>query len=97
MTTQTATKHSPGPWTILRSNVTGWRLVMPPDGTLCVASVNDYGGVPAEANARLIAAATELLDVLQQMMEFWDNGSPVHAGAEIVSEARAAIRKATGE
>lgn len=51
----------------------------------------------AEANARLIAAAPELLEALRQMIDVMmdcEFGTPAHAKAE--REARAAIVKATG-
>jgi hypothetical protein len=107
MQTTTKAKHTPGPWrldayrdsgrpnpgTIVADNPHG-------EGAEEVASINWIaGGFHAEqvANARLIAAAPELLEALTALMEFWDSGSPVHPGAEVVSEARAAIAKATGE
>lgn len=48
------------------------------------------------ANARLISASPDMLAVLTELMEFWDHGTAVHAGAEIVGEARAAIARAKG-
>lgn len=85
MTTQTATKHTP---TIgFGKDRYGHFLMI--DGF--------RAAMPSAEVAQMLAASQELLDVLLQMLEFWDNGTPVHAGAEIVSEARAAIRKATGE
>lgn len=41
--------------------------------------------------AALIAAAPDLHRTLSALMEFWNNGTPVHAGAEVVADARAAL------
>ena len=49
------------------------------------------------ANAELIAAAPDLLEVLTAMMEFWDCGTPVQPGALLVDDARAALAKARGD
>jgi hypothetical protein len=38
----------------------------------------------------------ELATVLGSMMEFWDNKSPVHSGAFLVDDARAALAKLKG-
>lgn len=47
-----------------------------------------------EANARLMAAAPELLEALEEMLSAWDEG-PAY-GAASADKARAAIAKATG-
>mgnify|MGYP001260829464 CR=1 FL=1 len=96
-------KHTPGPWTVRRS--------MPEDGYDCwfisacplpnrEVDIGDVaGGYPheqKEANARLIAAAPELLAALSAML--------THMGMDedewnkpTYDQARAAIAKATGE
>src|SRR5690606_37089094 len=51
-------------------------------------------GYPVEANARLIAAAPELLRALQAMVSVTDKGLRPRAAR---NNARAAIAKATGE
>lgn len=43
------------------------------------------------ANGQLTAAAPRLLDAAIALLEFWDNGSSVHPGAEVVAELRAAV------
>lgn len=42
-------------------------------------------------------AANAMYDALKALMGFWDNGTPVHSGAEVVADARAAIAKADGK
>lgn len=76
------TKHTPGPWKVDYN----W-------------AVKDYlGGLvcsPNEANARLIAAAPEMLEALKGLVQLVD----AHVGEEAENwnrEARAAIAKATG-
>lgn len=102
-------KHTPGPWTVLPEEadkdylrIRGTRL----GGRYKVANVHHlrYEGVHAVvrerddaesmANARLIAAAPELLEALVDVMfrhVQFDNKS------EYANKARAAIAKATGE
>ncbi len=48
------------------------------------------------ADFHLIAAAPELLEALEMMAEYWQNGSPVCAGSEVAKDAIAAIAKARG-
>ena len=94
------TKHTPGPWKAAR-NSAFWEVVKPwPGQTL--EEANDYSPSvahawgtteqEAEENARLIAAAPDLLEALQHLM--------VAHGEQLdyaFQQARAAIAKATGE
>lgn len=106
-------KHTPGPWYALRGqrnisirHKTGDRLLP----MVNVASVR--GKFPAdcpygssEANARLIAAAPELLDALIALLGVAPSKAPgagLIVGAEekhanALQAARAAIKKATGD
>ena len=99
-------KHTPGPWYALRGqrnisirHKTGDKLL----SMVNVASVRGkfptdcpYGS--SEANARLIAAAPELLEALQKMLPELRGLSIVSdTAAEMLREAEAAIAKATGE
>ena len=92
--------HTQGPW---RAQYNGgdqtWTLVgTVGNGIPKIADV--YPGI-TEANARLIAAAPELLDALRETVEELDmarNGSVwLTAAAEVSARARAAIEKATGQ
>lgn len=49
------------------------------------------------ANARLIAAAPDLLGSLESLVEWLDNCFPREAETEVVQTARKAIAKATGQ
>jgi hypothetical protein len=42
-------------------------------------------------------AAPELLAACKALLEFWDIGTPIHAGAEVVADLRAVIAKAEGQ
>lgn len=107
-------KHSPGPWTIGKVShaeqhvdidslnhdpfvgCDEWRTMARTYGT---EGEEEIGSIVMLANARLIAAAPELLEALKLALEYWrhrqqryKNRSPVW-----VQAARAAITKATGE
>jgi hypothetical protein len=82
--------HTPGPWKIACESG-DW-----------FATLNDYAPIPAtEANARLIAAAPDLLEALRDVIgwvpggaaEMWHTDAPTKA----VERARAAIAKAEGK
>lgn len=101
-------QHTPGPW----SNTPMQETVWAQDGQVQVAKVSDMpwangksDWLTEQANARLIAAAPDLLDALGDMLEAYAPGadhsvagSP--AGENVlhpaVKAARAAIAKATG-
>ena len=92
--------HTPGPWLVQAGDE--WA-----DGIVTLEGHNE-NGTPmywtvasynrrrdeADANARLIASAPDLLEALRVVVAAWDNGDwlsvPIRA-------ARAAIVKATGE
>ena len=100
----TEAKHTPGPWHleemgynsssyyIRGSSESGDRLTI---GKGAVAHIPRSTVNPMEANARLIAAAPELLEALAEIVsaadgEGWNQLDPS------LSKARAAIAKATG-
>lgn len=86
--TTTAAQHTPGPWYVdIHANImAGGRLVAFP-------SVSG----PQEANARLIAAAPELLEVVKAFRVAWLSNGFYETGHEVLAEkALAAIAKATG-
>jgi len=83
-------KHTPGPW------------------IFCGTHVDDSHGMPLvrfqtrdpenmnSADMHLVAAAPDMLSVLLEMSEFWECGSPVRDGSDVVDDAYRAIRKALG-
>lgn len=102
---KTATQHTPGPWTLTApEDRAGWTI----ESTDCkIAHLYLYGastggprtkGEPS-ANARLIAAAPELLAALRECRAIvcLQNGNLHDDINEIIERATAAIRKAEGE
>jgi len=96
------TKHTPGPW-MIGERVKTARL----DNALMIRPADhcnyEYGATAiigtSEANARLIAAAPDLLDALQSMVDAYQTHFDVMPVAWQTCDniARAAIAKATGE
>ena len=96
--------HTPGPWKV--ELPTGYPLsaksnIIKPDGTV-LASINYGIGEEEQANARLIAAAPDLLDALRAIasqaamtLETFPNTPGRGDWANVKRIARAAITKAT--
>ena len=91
------TNNTPGPWNPV--------LISKPSDRACVVTEKNEAGFAAwvchvqtahvetaNANARLIAAAPELLEALIEMIDTEDHGDDM----DIFNRARAAISKATG-
>lgn len=112
MSTDKAVAHTPGPWQyapiLCRSeNDRGWLVCVPDVRIADVWPMNDEDGnasPEAKANARLIAAAPDLLATLRKLIEavdehLADNGGndPYKTFGRRMRTARAAIAKATGE
>src|SRR3990167_7481175 len=91
--------HTTGPWAVWESPYGGARIHARHEVT--IADVMSRGLLTAEefkANARLIAASPQLLEALRSLLkhhECRDCTSAFHA--ENVSDARAAIARATGK
>ncbi len=85
---------TPGPWRIGTPPPNGEQTIGTTQG-LMVAVATTGASVPTKANARLIAAAPDLLEALIELAdcgaEAWGEDRPC------VKLARAAIAKATGE
>jgi hypothetical protein len=109
----TATKHTPGPWkhgetTMTRGRIYGDGLLVatldPPqldvvDGEFPNQAAIQEEVAMKEADARLIAAAPEMLEALSDLVENFDGVIGVHdleRGSRLRDTARAAIAKATG-
>jgi hypothetical protein len=96
-----STQHTPGPWFKNRGFLIG------SDGSDVVAADlglglgADNGDGIRKANARLIIAAPDLLEALQDLfdadMEHFLMGDGKDDQIEAIAKARAAIAKATGE
>ncbi len=78
-------KHTPGPWRVTGPNVRAGHALL---AIVCDHWADEKTPEPEkEANARLIAAAPDLLDALKEIT--LEHG--------MTEKARAAIAKATGE
>ena len=102
-----ADKHTPGPWEVVALSGWGgpWAIRMHyiskvPNAHPTWLGVQNIG---TEANARLIAAAPELLECVQELKELFRfallSTTPDIAkdGMEFIRKAEAAIAKATGQ
>ncbi|MCC6716507.1 MAG: hypothetical protein IT555_01355 [Acetobacteraceae bacterium] len=104
--------HTPGPWVAVR-NSSYWQintedfLAFGQIGDACSSGVWDYEGCPrtqeqaeaiAEANARLISAAPDLLAALEGVVSAYGDTTwgTVYAMERALPAARAAIAKAKG-
>jgi hypothetical protein len=100
-----STQHTPGPWKVKA----GTNAVLAGRKQIC-SHVNAASALPvniledqeiAQANARLIAAAPDLLEALQDLfgadMEHVLMGDGKDDQIEAIAKAKAAIAKATGE
>ena len=97
-------KHTPGPWNCNRASAAGREIIVSEVSPVDVAvlSHRDKSQSEINANARLIAAAPDLLEALEWCAEtlavFVADGSaaPESVIGKNLTTARAAIAKATG-
>lgn len=95
------TKHTPGPWRIEVGDADGARALQWPtiqsESREIVGTEGFYGDIEEDiANARLAAAAPELLEALETLVAMDDCGMGVTGWDHGFNKARAAIAKATG-
>lgn len=96
MQTQNQTKHTPGPWGCLdtSNHAHDYRLTKP-DGRPLPLTVEANDHSEQRANARLIAAAPELLAALEVVLAFSGKDMPSGWG-HIAGFCEKAIAKAKG-
>jgi hypothetical protein len=82
-------QHTPGPWTIADKTD-----IRDGDGLIARVATAWAGNGIINANARLIAAAPELLEALEKMLGDFSTYGALEVEA---AKARAAIAKARGE
>ncbi|PWC69126.1 hypothetical protein TSH7_01390 [Azospirillum sp. TSH7] len=92
--------HTPGPW-LVQHEGNGELVVwtrQPHTGALATVHSEDINGeYPAEANARLIASAPDLLSIARRWMALNGEWHPTRYAAEkarLIDDTRAALRKA---
>jgi len=89
-------KHTPGPW-ILGQSYTNDYAIREPEGE-CVAVTCSLLDGEDEANARLIAASPELLEVLKEaIQEEEDYEFGLRVFTKWLDKAKALIEKIEGE
>lgn len=88
--------HTPGPWSIRDDDEDGVVSIVG-NSKIVLALVRTATVEPGDANARLIAAAPELLEALEPFgaIDLIESRLPAEF-AMLVLRARAAIAKATG-
>ena len=90
-------KHTPGPWTIEDNGWNGQFIYGDDDrvnGKRRFIAEVDLNYDEAEANARLIAAAPDLLEALFKLAKFYDSLGEPRGSCRVIADA--AIAKATG-
>lgn len=92
-----AAKHTPGPWTVAAPSIHRvYPHVVAQNGVI-VCNVKSSSNRPqARHDARLIAAAPELLEALQNLVDRSGSAGLI-CGPALIKDARDAIAKATGE
>ena len=89
-------KGTEGTWVVKKGSASGF-VVESDSAPKVRKNVASCGGQRREENARLIAAAPELLEALQESMRIWENHKPDVSEASILLDCRAAIAKALGQ
>lgn len=96
----TETKFTPGPWKCDGEESAYYDLptlnILDKDGDIVAGAVDyiDESGLP---NAHLIAAAPDLYEVLQRMVNVASEIAPDVQGANVFTDARNVLAKARGE
>ena len=100
-------KHTPGPWTYgMQTGFNDLHIISAKQGKLRIAELDPFDRLMTEeiaANARLIAAAPELLEALARILYAHDTNNNGAAMGEAnlcsfyATMARCAIAKAKGE
>lgn len=101
-------KHTPGPWTL---DDRGYKYIVSKSGNgyitrdICRLDGSTMAALAQEANARLIAAAPELLEALEELLRYHENDIRIdYEGTRFYKERldelkpfHALIAKAKGE
>lgn len=92
MTPTTEQKHTPGPWTAEGFEGMGWGIYATDEEPV----VWEMGGIDNEANARLIAAAPDLLKACQAFVTAYEKSLQLEKTDAALRLAKLAIAEATG-
>ena len=90
--------HTPAPWTVDGTTAAENLDVIGEGGRVAMLDCDDIDADTLEANARLIAAAPDMLAALQMVEAIWSRDQTANIDPESpLAKVRAAIKKATGE
>ena len=97
-----STQHTPGPWKVKDTSrpsehTSRLSIVLASGSAIIAYPANGWPPNEMAANARLIAAAPELLEALQNAGALWAYSSTDAPQQAWLAQARAAIAKATEE
>lgn len=93
MSTQTKVTHTPGPWDYLNRNIIGWET-----GEYICEMAGSASNPYHQADARLIAAAPELLEMVTRLSDFMATGrAHTPAAIQAVADADALRMRIDGE
>lgn len=84
-------QHTPGPWQVQKEALPNRVGITATNGRFITWTMGGAPNSESEANARLIAAAPDLLEALEVICREFANGHP------LIQQGRAAIAKARGE
>jgi hypothetical protein len=91
-------KHTPGPWKVAGDDINGQAIVRGEHVEIATCWHHCLGSLEIQmrANARLIAAAPELLEACQTLATLLDTDDWIATGRLAVKQAQAAIAKVRG-
>jgi hypothetical protein len=90
--------HTPAPWMVDGTTAAENLDVIGEGGRVAMLDCDDIDADTLEANARLIAAAPDMLAALQMVEAIWSRDQTANIDPESpLAKVRAAIKKATGE
>ena len=90
-------EYTPGPWIVVGHKVYALEDCEHHPVADCTTNHTCREEWEVGANVRLISAATDLLDSLREIVEYWNSIVPTDCVNDMHIKARAAIVKATGE
>ena len=89
-------KHTPGNWNLLIRKTDAAKMIVSEDSSMSVCNVTDYGEMPWQANANLIAASPDLLAACKVARDLIGRTKPTLLGLRLFDQLSAAIEKAEG-
>ena len=87
-------KYTPGPWEA--SDSVGWAIYPEKPGASHIAQLNKWRSNSA-ANARLMAAAPDMLEALELVQQYWATNPGLTYEITTMEVVEKAIAKAKGE